>query len=502
MSNSRLVIAGMCAVACGGGSGQSVVELEAAKNTDVALEAPAVDGADDYAWAFEASPARSAERLFTNGAEASLRADASGTFEVVRTARDGDTVLDAVRFIVTVTNDAPVVVIDAEFATTTVAGRLSAERTTDANGDSLTYSWEIVQAPAGATAALADPTADRTALETDTAGLYEVAVEVDDGDGGVTTTSRTLRVHGPAFAPIPGAGFSFFNPIAVYSPSHRQIILAGAALHIVDVDTGTLSLDGSFAGYPIDISPDGEIVWLRQGNRTFAAYRLATREVLRTRNILAAASARLVGASDALYWVTSSTGGNDLSAWFWQPDAIVAGPRLDGTVSPPLISDTLERMFLFVAHGSFPTGTYEYHQLSLGNPPVEREGGDSDLAWQLGGPAAIFADGRRVLTVGGGVVEISTTAPPREVGELPAGVVGAFQHNPAIERAAFLDQPPAVGQWTLAIVDTRSYDAVSSEDISAWAEGSRVFVFPYRDGFLLLKTLGEDVLHSLYVVPD
>lgn len=51
----------------------------------------------------------------------------------------------------------------------------------DANGDSLSYRWSIVSAPAGSTAQLGDPTAAQTSFVANMAGTYVVSLVVNDG---------------------------------------------------------------------------------------------------------------------------------------------------------------------------------------------------------------------------------------------------------------------------------------------------------------------------------
>lgn len=485
-------------IACGGGA-TDLVELDAAKNDRVVLESPPVIGAAEYGWSIAASPSASQRDLAAEGSSAVLLADASGTFEIVRIASDGDVTLGEARFVVEVTNSEPVAAIDVEFATTTVPGAVVGTRSKDPNGDPLEYRWEIVDGPAGASASLVTPSTSRSVFETDTAGIYEVALEVDDGDGGVARTSHRFRVHGPAFAPVAGAWFVDETPMA-YSEKRCELVLGGPVggpyLRIIDLTTGDLFSDASFVRSvtPLVTSPDGEFVWLQGGPRSVTVYRLATRTRERTRRLPDDSTGNgldKAASNEAIYW--SSADGPHVGAYFWQTDTVGQGPDLAGASSAPLVSQPMARVFVLARN--YVGGDDRYQQLSLDDPPVEREAGVVNVDWQeVGGPRALFGDGRRLLTWGGAVVALSTDAPPTQVASVSSADL--FAHNVSIDRLAFVG-----GSRTLAISDSETYDRLSSDDVTAWAEGSPLRLFPCSDGFLLLKSVDGD-LHGLHVVAD
>ena len=75
-------------------------------------------------------------------------------------------------------------VADADVNQSVVSGYpiyLNGSASSDANGDTLTYSWEILSQPAESSAAILDPTAAKTSLSADEEGLYTLSLIVNDG---------------------------------------------------------------------------------------------------------------------------------------------------------------------------------------------------------------------------------------------------------------------------------------------------------------------------------
>lgn len=102
-------------------------------------------------------------------------------------------------------NQAPVA--DAGLDRTVSPGEtvvLDGSRSSDIDGDRLTFSWQILAAPPGSIASLADATEVKPSFTADLAGTYEVALTVDDGTA--FSAAETVRIDTANSAPIADAG--------------------------------------------------------------------------------------------------------------------------------------------------------------------------------------------------------------------------------------------------------------------------------------------------------
>jgi hypothetical protein len=73
-----------------------------------------------------------------------------------------------------------------------VAAVLDGSRSTDGDGDALTYSWRIVDKPVGSAAIVADPSERVTSVTPDVEGTYVAELTVNDGTSSHTTTTQIL----------------------------------------------------------------------------------------------------------------------------------------------------------------------------------------------------------------------------------------------------------------------------------------------------------------------
>jgi PKD repeat protein len=172
----------------------------------VQLSATASDPDNDpltYSWAQTSGPAGG---TLTNGnqAAASFTPAAKGTYVFTVTVSDGDiggTVTATVTF--TARNRAPTVTATATPATVDVGeATVLAATANDADGDSLSYSWEQTSGPAGG--ALTGAETATAGFTPSVKGTYVFTVTVDDGAGGTATATATLTVRNRA--PIANAG--------------------------------------------------------------------------------------------------------------------------------------------------------------------------------------------------------------------------------------------------------------------------------------------------------
>ena len=81
---------------------------------------------------------------------------------------------------------------------------LDGSRSSDADGDPLTYSWILVSAPHRSQAALSEPSAVSPSIFIDTAGRYRLELVVDDGHG--SSVEDTVTISTVNSAPTADAG--------------------------------------------------------------------------------------------------------------------------------------------------------------------------------------------------------------------------------------------------------------------------------------------------------
>ncbi len=134
-----------------------------------------------------------------------LTPDIAGFYVVQLAVNDGHTTAYDTLVVSADANVRPVAdagpdIASASGATVTLDG----SRSTDWDGDPLTYHWAIVSAPTGSAATLSDPASPRPQITVDQAGEYELALQVSDG----TVNSRfdTVIISTEGVSPIADAG--------------------------------------------------------------------------------------------------------------------------------------------------------------------------------------------------------------------------------------------------------------------------------------------------------
>ncbi|MGE3473092.1 MAG: PKD domain-containing protein, partial [Vicinamibacterales bacterium] len=150
-----------------------------------------------YQWAFVSTPPGSAAVLADAGSvRPEFVVDAPGRYVVALVVNDGrqDSAPDLVE--VSTANGAPVA--DAGPDQRLVPGavaQLDGSGSSDPDGDSLTFLWQIVQRPAGSLAALDDPAAVRPTFVADAAGTFVVGLVVSDGRVASAPDTVALTTH-------------------------------------------------------------------------------------------------------------------------------------------------------------------------------------------------------------------------------------------------------------------------------------------------------------------
>lgn len=195
-----------------------------------------------YAWAFVSRPAGSAAALTgANTVNPSFIADRAGNYVLQLVVNDGSLSSPADTVTLSTRNSAPVANAGADQTarvgeTVVLDGRLSS----DVDGDSLTYSWLILSAPAGSAAALGDAAVIQPSLRIDVAGTYEVQLIVHDGS--LSSAADTVRVSTSNSAPVARLGNNRSVELGA------QVQLDGSASS--DVDGDTLSYRWSLLSRP------------------------------------------------------------------------------------------------------------------------------------------------------------------------------------------------------------------------------------------------------------
>ena len=147
-----------------------------------------------YSWAFVSTPAGSTASIAgADSANASFVADLPGSFVVQLEVQDACGLLGSDEVVISSNNVAPTA--DAGPDTLVLLGDpvlLDGADSNDPDGDSLTYSWSIVAAPAGSTAQIANPTTVTPSLTPDLEGVYVISLQVSDPFGPGTSDSMEV----------------------------------------------------------------------------------------------------------------------------------------------------------------------------------------------------------------------------------------------------------------------------------------------------------------------
>ncbi|MCG8671316.1 MAG: PKD domain-containing protein [Pseudomonadales bacterium] len=163
----------------------------------------------DFTWSLVSRPSGSSATLSNSRNSApNFTADVEGAYVWQLVVSDGELESDPDRVTINfVVNDTPIA--DAGDDQTVTAGdtvNLSGDDSSDEEGDSLTYQWEIITRPGGSSASLSAPTSEATSFVADLAGEYQIELVVNDGNSSSTADSVTVTANEPNRAPTANAG--------------------------------------------------------------------------------------------------------------------------------------------------------------------------------------------------------------------------------------------------------------------------------------------------------
>lgn len=143
------------------------------------------DDGDDlsYSWEIVQKPGgSSAELSDSTSVDPTFVADVQGEYKIILVVNDGFVDSEPDEVTVSFTNVKPVA--DAGENQAVWVGtmvNLDGSGSSDANGDELTYNWNLVSIPGGSTAELANPTSVQSSFVADLPGEYIVSLVVNDG---------------------------------------------------------------------------------------------------------------------------------------------------------------------------------------------------------------------------------------------------------------------------------------------------------------------------------
>jgi len=176
------------------------VTLDGSASTDV-------DGnALSYVWALTSRPAGSTASVNDPTAVTpTFVLDRAGVYVAQLIVNDGTVSSAADTVTVTTLNSAPVANAGADISV--IAGRsvtLAGDASSDVDGDALTYSWALIQRPAGSGAVLNSPSSVAPSFRADRPGVYIAQLIVNDGS--VDSAPDTVTITTGNTRPVADAG--------------------------------------------------------------------------------------------------------------------------------------------------------------------------------------------------------------------------------------------------------------------------------------------------------
>ena len=204
-----------------------------------------------YAWSL-ITPINSNAILFNpSSAKPTFIADKVGTYIASLFVGDGKAVSTERSAIITavVGNAAPVA--NAQNIATGNTITLDGSGSTDANGDTLTYVWNLVTKPTGSLATLSNSTLAKSGFTADLGGVYVASLVVNDGKVNSSPITTVVSVITPL--PIGAGTFAYGGSRAIGVPSR---------FYKLDETSGLLNPQpiGCGVGEAADLTPDGIVV--------------------------------------------------------------------------------------------------------------------------------------------------------------------------------------------------------------------------------------------------
>ena len=222
----------------------AVPVANAGTNQSVVLGAVTLDGSASsdangdaltYKWVMLNKPTNSNAALSsTTSAKPTFTADIAGVYVFTLQVNDGkvDSAVATVSVTASAANVAPVA--NAGAAQSVVLGTITLDgsASSDANGDSLTYKWALLNKPTNSNAALSSITAAKPTFTADLAGVYVFSLQVNDGKLDSAVVTATVTASAVNVAPVA-------NPGAIQSVVLGPVTLDGSGSTDANGDTLT-----------------------------------------------------------------------------------------------------------------------------------------------------------------------------------------------------------------------------------------------------------------------
>lgn len=205
-----------------------------------------------YVWSLITPINSNAKLSNPSSAKPTFLADKIGTYIASLVVSDGNAYSAEGYFAIitaTVGNAPPVA--NAQNAVIGKSITFDGSASTDANGDTLTYSWTLTTKPTGSLAILSDSTSAKPIFTADVGGNYVASLVVNDGKVNSTPITTTASVITPL--PIGAGTFAYGGSYANAVPSR---------INRLDESTGLLYPQpiGCSLGEAADLTPDGIVV--------------------------------------------------------------------------------------------------------------------------------------------------------------------------------------------------------------------------------------------------
>ena len=200
-----------------------------------------------YKWSLISKPTSSTASLTGDTtAKPTFVADRAGIYVASLVVNDGKLESTVVTTTVTASSANVAPVANAGTVQSVALGpvTLDGSGSTDANGDTLTYSWTLLAKPIGSAAALNDSTSAKPTFSADLVGVYVASLVVSDGRLSSTLVTTTVTASVANVAPVANAG-AFQNVV-----TGQPVNLSGAGS--TDANGDVLTYKWAMVSKPAD----------------------------------------------------------------------------------------------------------------------------------------------------------------------------------------------------------------------------------------------------------
>ncbi len=200
-----------------------------------------------YAWTIESAPSGSTAALSdANIQNPYFTSDKKGTYTFSLIVKDNENLASAPDTVtLTTTNNAPVANAGNDI---NILSHHSAQLNgsgSDIDGDTLTFTWAVVSAPAGSSAGVSNPSIANPTFTPDKKGNYVLSLVVNDGT--VNSNADTVQINSTNNAPVSEAGS---NQTVHYANRMAQVNGNGSS----DIDGDPLTYAWTLTSKPVGSS--------------------------------------------------------------------------------------------------------------------------------------------------------------------------------------------------------------------------------------------------------